>query len=123
MFKKTGNFQLKKVQVRIHTMVSRSLLFVIIIVTMVSIAGIGKSHEALGGYQEAFTPLISTATGPLVVNPGNPRYFMDGSGRTILLTGSHTWSNFQDNGGSDPPPVFDYTAYLDFLQANNHNFF
>src|SRR5262249_27145181 len=26
-------------------------------------------------------------------------------------------------GGSDPPPVFDYTAYLNFLVTNNHNFF
>jgi hypothetical protein len=63
------------------------------------------------------------ATGPLQVHPDNPRYFTDGSGRAILLTGSHTWSVFQDNGGSDPPPAFDYEAYLDFLEENGHNFF
>src|SRR5579859_3449658 len=63
------------------------------------------------------------AAGPLRVDAANPRYFVDGTGRAILLTGSHTWSNFQDNGGSDPPPVFDYSAYLNFLQANHHNFF
>jgi hypothetical protein len=40
-----------------------------------------------------------------------------------LAAGSHTWLNFQDSGGSNPPPVFDYNIYLDFLQANNHNFF
>jgi hypothetical protein len=62
------------------------------------------------------------ATGPLRVNPANPRYFTDGSGRAILLTGSHTWSVFHDNGGSYPPPVFDYDAYLDFLVAHGHNF-
>lgn len=61
--------------------------------------------------------------GPLRVDPDNPRYFTDGNGKAILLTGSHTWSDLQDNGGSDPPPAFDYTTYLDFLQANNHNFF
>ena len=38
----------------------------------------------------------ATATGPLRVNPVNRRYFTDGSGRSILLTGSHTWMNFQD---------------------------
>jgi hypothetical protein len=65
----------------------------------------------------------AAASGPLRVDPNNPRYFTDGSGKAILLTGSHTWSNFQDNGGSNPPPIFDYSAYLDFLQANNHNFF
>jgi hypothetical protein len=62
------------------------------------------------------------ATGPLRVSAANPRYFTDASGRPILLTGSHTWSNFQDNGGSNPPPAFDYTTYLNFLQANHHNF-
>ena len=66
---------------------------------------------------------IAPATGPLYVMPENPRYFTDGSGRAIYLTGSHTWSNFQDNGGSDPPPAFDYEQYLDFLDAHNHNFF
>jgi hypothetical protein len=61
--------------------------------------------------------------GPLHVAPANLRYFADASGQLVYLTGSHTWSNLQDNGGSDPPPVFDYTQYLAFLQANNHNFF
>ncbi len=70
------------------------------------------------------TPTSSAAaTGPLRVYPANPRYFTDGTGKIIYLTGSHTWSNFQDNGGSDPPPRFDYSAYLNFLQQNNHNFF
>jgi len=63
------------------------------------------------------------SNGPLNIDPDNPRYFTDGSGNAVLLTGSHTWSNLQDNGGSYPPPVFDYTAYLDFLEENNHNFF
>jgi hypothetical protein len=68
------------------------------------------------------------ATGPLRVLSANPRYFTDGSGRAIYLAGSHHWSNFQDNGhrlteGRDGPPVFDYNAYLNFLQAHHHNFF
>ena len=61
--------------------------------------------------------------GPLRVSSENPRYFTDGSGRAVLLTGSHTWSNLVDSGDSDPPPVFDYTEYLDFLDSHNHNFF
>lgn len=65
----------------------------------------------------------SPATGPLRVNIANPRYFTDASGRAIYLTGAHTWSNLQDNGLSDPPPMFDYRKYLDFLVENNHNFF
>ena len=60
--------------------------------------------------------------GPLRVHPENPRYFTDGSGRVVYLTGSHTWNNLQDIGPSDPPPPFDFDAYLDFLERYNHNF-
>jgi hypothetical protein len=64
------------------------------------------------------------ATGPLSVCPTNGRYFTDGSGKAIYLTGSHTWANFAtDQGASYPPAPFDYDAYLDFLVAHNHNFF
>lgn len=70
------------------------------------------------------------ATGPLRVLKSNPRYFTDGSGKAIYLAGSHSWWNMQDNGirliqaeNQDPPPIFDYTAHLDFLQSYNHNFF
>ncbi|OGW54058.1 MAG: hypothetical protein A2Y81_13150 [Nitrospirae bacterium RBG_13_43_8] len=58
--------------------------------------------------------------GPLKVHPKNPRYFSDQSGKTVYLTGSHVWDNFQDWGGSIT--AFDYDAYLEFLKANNHNF-
>jgi len=34
--------------------------------------------------------------GPLTVHPTNPRYFADGNGNVVYLTGSHTWTNFQD---------------------------
>jgi len=65
---------------------------------------------------------VAQATGPLRVHPLNPRYFTDGTGRAVYLTGSHTWSNFKDMGETDPPPCFDFEAYLDFLQQRNHNF-
>jgi hypothetical protein len=68
------------------------------------------------------------ATGPLRKLESNPRYFTDGSGRAIFLSGSHNWHNFQDNGhrlpeGQDPPPAFDYDGYLDLLEEHGHNFF
>lgn len=62
------------------------------------------------------------ARGPLTVLAANPRYFTDGSGRAVYLTGSHTWNNLQDIGSGDPPPRFDFDAYLDFLQRHGHNF-
>jgi hypothetical protein len=64
------------------------------------------------------------ARGPLRVLRSNPRYFSDGSGKAVYLTGSHTWCNFAtDQGKHDPPGSFDFRAYLDFLAAHNHNFF
>lgn len=66
---------------------------------------------------------MAATNGPLRLNPVNPRYFADASGQTVYLTGSHTWASLQDNGNGDPPPRFDYDQYLDFLEANNHNFF
>lgn len=59
----------------------------------------------------------------------NPRYFTDGSGRAVYLTGSHvwwnligshTWKNRCDLGRVEP---FDYRAYLDTLTRHGHNFF
>ncbi len=64
----------------------------------------------------------SPATGPLRVCRDNPRYFADGSGKAIYLTGAHTWSDLKDMGKSDPPPPFDFEGYLDFLGEHNHNF-
>jgi hypothetical protein len=69
------------------------------------------------------------ATGPLRVLAANPRYFADGAGRPVYLTGSHVWWNLLGsttwksdcrNGGSAQP--FSYQDYLDRLTRHNHNF-
>jgi hypothetical protein len=62
------------------------------------------------------------ATGPLRVDARNRRYFADGSGRPVYLTGSHTWGSFKDRAHTDPPPAFSYAGFLDFLVAHHHNF-
>jgi hypothetical protein len=71
----------------------------------------------------------SPRLGPLRVLKSNPRYFTDGTGRAVYLTGSHVWWNLL--GGRTWPaacvPVgrrpFDYERYLDRLVRYNHNFF
>ncbi len=63
------------------------------------------------------------AARPLAVNSENPRYFSNGSGGAIYLTGSHTWSNLVDMSPEDPPEPFDFEAYLKWIKAYNHNFF
>jgi hypothetical protein len=62
------------------------------------------------------------ATGPLRVGTRNPRYFVDAAGKPVYLTGSHTWGSFKDRAHVDPPPAFNYAAFLDFLVAHRHNF-
>ena len=66
---------------------------------------------------------MEKVSGPLVVSDDNPRYFTDGSGRAVYLTGSHTWNNLVDMGPQDPPEPFDFEAYLDWMEDQNHNFF
>jgi Family of unknown function (DUF6298) len=61
------------------------------------------------------------ATGPLRVQSANPRHFTDGNGKTIYLTGSHTWNNLQERTDA-PQPEFGYIGYLRLLGRQNHNF-
>lgn len=63
-----------------------------------------------------------SALGPLRVHPENPRYFADANGRAVVLTGSHTWNNLVDMGTDEPPPGFDYSKYLGWLNGYPHNF-
>jgi hypothetical protein len=62
------------------------------------------------------------AMAPLTVHPSNPRYFTDGSGKAVYLSGSHERFNLQDSGLVGSNTTFDYTGYLDFLQSHHHNF-
>ncbi len=67
------------------------------------------------------SPVHSQITGTLKVDQKNPRYFTDGSGQIVYLTGSHTWENLQDmliKGDKR----FDYSEYLDMMKTNGHNF-
>jgi hypothetical protein len=60
------------------------------------------------------------ARGPLKVHPANSRYFTDGSGQPVFLTGSHTWAGLQEMG---LPPLrpFAWSEFLDMLLDHNHN--
>jgi len=68
-------------------------------------------------------PVASAFNGTLRQSTANPRYFTDNSGKPILLTGSHTWSDLQDWGDSSPTPTFNYTSWLDLMQNNGQDFF
>ena len=86
------------------------------------------------GKTTSSTPVTGSniAAGPLVVAAANPRCFTIRSGngdgrRAIYLTGSHIWNNFHDGMGpgagcAATPELFDYNAYLTFVQEHGHNF-
>jgi hypothetical protein len=86
-------------------------------------ATITAASEGKTGTSSVTVTPSTGGTGPLRVSSRNGRYFETAAGQIVYLTGSHTWGNFQDNGTADPPPVFNYTSYLDFLTARGHNFF
>jgi hypothetical protein len=67
-------------------------------------------------------PTSKPITAPLRALSTNPRYFTDGSGKAIYLTGSHTWNDLQDWGTNDSIQPLDFTAYVKMLVAHHHNF-
>jgi hypothetical protein len=67
-------------------------------------------------------PNPAPITAPLRALSGNPHYFADGTGRAILLTGSHTWNTLQDWGTNDSVQPIDFAAFVRMLVAHNHNF-
>ncbi len=67
------------------------------------------------------TEISKKFNGPLKVSATNTHFFTDASGKAILLTGSHTWANFQEVYGEDKE-LFDWKGYLDFMEREHHNF-
>jgi hypothetical protein len=65
-----------------------------------------------------------TSSNPLRVHPQNFRYFIDNSGKTIILSGSHTWLRKRINRRYVPDgwDLVKFNKYLDFLQYWNHNY-
>ncbi len=96
-----------------------------------------KANSASASLADGFTYASNDilASGPLKVSSTNPRYFADGTGKAVYLTGAHTWQNNVDGWGipnatpgavllspSCPaPPAFDWAGYLDFVQAHQYN--
>jgi len=69
-------------------------------------------------------PAVVAITGPLRKSAANPRYFAGPSGNIVYLTGSHTWCDFMDcDDTKSISATFNYSTFLNFLAARNHNFF
>src|SRR3954452_15814501 len=83
---------------------------------------------ALGVIAFILIPFASTAfdasaqMGPLTRSTSNPNYFARPDGTPVVLVGSHHWSNLQDQGTTFPPPAFDFTGYVKWMEGNKFNF-
>ncbi|HEX7254645.1 MAG TPA: DUF6298 domain-containing protein [Gaiellaceae bacterium] len=106
----------------------------VVLILALGAAGAGcalasSDQDAAPPASTAAVPKPSPKPGPLRVLRANPRYFTDGTGRAVYLTGSHVWWNLL--GGTTwraaclpiRPARFDYARYLDRLVRYNHNFF
>lgn len=60
--------------------------------------------------------------GPLRVYEPNPIWLTDEGNEAIMVTGVHTWNVLRDIGPTNPPPEFDFTAFIDMMAGYNHNF-
>jgi hypothetical protein len=90
-----------------------SLVILVVLASGCIVAATYASRHNLN--QDGITP----ATGPLTISSANPRYFNDGSGRPIYLTGLHGGSELQDYAWGE---VLNYPVFLDLLVSHNLNF-
>jgi hypothetical protein len=70
------------------------------------------------------TPAPQPIRSTLRVNPDNNRFFVDATGKAVVLAGMHTWTNLQDAdnfAAQDPPPPFDWDTYLATMVSYGHN--
>ncbi len=67
-------------------------------------------------------PPAGPITAPLKASTQNSHYFVDGNGKAVLLTGSHTWNDFQDWSANGTTHPFDFAGYVNMLTATHQNF-
>jgi hypothetical protein len=80
------------------------------------------NHATSQGVTVTVSNTTSTSSmGPLVQSSTNSHYFVDPSGKAVLLSGSHTWTSFQDLGNAGAAVASDFNAYVSFLKAHGHN--
>lgn len=80
----------------------------------------GATVSGSASINAACTPVC--ATGPLAQSGVNSRYFINTfTGKSVYLTGSHTWDDFDDTSTAASPPAFDFNAFITLLKLNGHN--
>jgi len=98
--------------------------FLIIVVGGLAILGVIYAVSLMIHSADYPLPKVrsSAAMGLLQVNPANPRYLTDGNGRVVFLVGSNYWNLMQDGGRTNPPPAFDFDAFVSFAVEHGYNY-
>jgi hypothetical protein len=105
-----------------------AVLSILFAVVLLSVAGIAQTQQTTKVPQIAYfsagsAPSPTTSgMGPLRVSTSNPRYFMDGGGKTIYLAGWNNGLLSQDNVSTEQAPqIANYTSYINDLKQHNLN--
>ena len=88
--------------------------------TLTAVATDNAGNQATSAPISVTVSNSNSLAGPLSVSKVNPRYFTTPNGNVVLLAGSHTWANLQDQG-TPAPATFDYDAYMSFMKSHGHN--
>ena len=128
-FPQTGNVVWSKFTVVGGLLTVVSIVFILTVFPLANVATLLNLtvHQIVGSSQdkEIIHPprvRLSDATGPLRVNPLNPRYLTDASGKAVFLVGSNYWNLMQDGGRTNPPPAFDFDAFVSFAVEHGYNY-
>jgi hypothetical protein len=79
------------------------------------------SGALLGCFASAPRAIAGPIVRPLQASTANPNYFVDGNGKAVVLTGSHTWNDLQD-WGAGAVETLDFDAYVGMLSSHGQNF-
>lgn len=92
-----------------------SILLCLICLILGACSGSGGSSGSAGSHATV------TATGPLRVDAVNPRYFSDGNGKTVLLSGFEFWDVLLADG-QPAPEAISWISFLEASRKHNTNF-
>jgi hypothetical protein len=82
-------------------------------------AAIGDGSPSDVGSSDA-GPSSDGSMGPLKVSSSNSHFFVDPSGKAVLLAGSQTWTSFQDLSQSVPIAPINFEAYVSLLASHGN---
>jgi hypothetical protein len=108
--------------------VARIAVLLLAAVTAGVVAVTGAPHPTGGDDAVKRRPVKAKHGKGLRVLAANPRYFTDGSGKAVYLTGSHVWwslvggKTWKVGSCRNPVQPFSFRQYLDQLRHYGHNF-